>query len=252
MTPAFKDHFSTQSESYAQYRPTYPTGLFEYLSEIAAGHGAAWDCATGNGQAAIALTAHFENVIATDASQAQIDAAITHPKIDYRVASAESSGLGGDAVDLITVGQAFHWFDEVAFFKEARRVLKGDGVLAIWCYELCAVNAECDAIVATLYGEIVDQYWPPERTLIEQGYVGVEMPGLVLPVPDFQMTLSWHASDMIGYLRTWSACQRYEAERGKDPVSEIEAQLLAAWGKRMRRVVWPLTIKASRANTLLE
>ena len=252
MTVGFKDHFSARSDSYAQYRPTYPPDLFQFLASVVEGHSVAWDCATGSGQAALALADYFKEVIASDASESQIAAAIPHPRVNYRVARAEQSGLADNCVDLLTVGQAFHWFDEAAFFSEAQRVLTPSGVLAIWCYELCHVATECDAIVDTLYREIVGEYWPPERVTIDQGYSRVTLPGEAVAVPTFDMLLDWEVSDMLGYLRTWSASKRFEVEKGSDPVALIEVQLAAAWGDRARRVTWPLHIKASRANTLVE
>ncbi len=59
----FKDHFSGHAANYAKFRPNYPRQLFEYLVSIAPGRGRAWDCATGNGQAAVGLSAFFECVI---------------------------------------------------------------------------------------------------------------------------------------------------------------------------------------------
>jgi len=252
VTVGFRDHFSARSGSYAQYRPTYPHELFQFLASVVDSHSVAWDCATGSGQAAIALADYFKEVIASDASQSQVAAAISHPQVDYCVACAERSGLADNCVDLLTVGQAFHWFDEAAFFSEAQRVLTPSGVLAIWCYELCHVATECDAIVDTLYREIVGEYWPPERSAIEQGYSRAILPGETVAVPTFEMSLDWRASDMLGYLRTWSACKHFESEKGSDPVALIEADLAAAWGDGMRRVTWPLQIKVSRANTLVE
>jgi SAM-dependent methyltransferase len=249
---AFKDHFSRQSGGYARHRPTYPDALFRFLASTVSSHDAAWDCATGNGQAAIALAEHFSDVIATDASQQQIDAASRHPKVNYRVATAEVSGLADHSVDLVTVAQAFHWFDHDRFFAEAKRVLRPAGVLAIWCYELCAVTSECDAVIDTLYRDIVGNYWPPERAMIEDGYAGVQMPGTPIALPALDMNLEWRAPDMLGYLRTWSACKRFEADRGRDPVDDIETGLMAAWGPVARRVSWPLKIKVCRPNTLLE
>ena len=252
MTVGFKDHFSLRSDGYARYRPTYPDELFRFLASTAVNHDVAWDCATGSGQAAVTLTDYFSTVVASDASRSQIDAATTHPNVEYRVAGAEQSGLADNSVDLVTVGQAFHWFDQDDFFAEASRVLKPAGVLAIWCYELCHVTIKCDAIVDTLYRDIVGEFWPPERLMIEQGYSNVKLPGEAVAVPDFEMSLAWRAADMLGYLRTWSACKRYEAEKGSDPVREIAAQLVAAWGDEERQVSWPLCLKASRAKTLLE
>ena len=252
MTAGFKDHFSTQSVGYAQYRPTYPDALFQFLASVSSQHLLAWDCATGSGQAAVALADFFDEVIASDASESQIAAAAKHSQVEYHVASAEQSGLTDNSVDLLTVGQAFHWFDEALFLAEAQRVLKPSGVLAIWCYELCHVTKECDAIVDTLYREIVGEYWPPERVRIEQGYSSVKLPGEVIAVPEFKMALGWRVADMLGYLRTWSASKRYESEKGSDPVLSVEAELRKSWGEGERRVTWPLYLKVSRANTLLE
>ena len=244
----FKDHFSTRSADYARHRPGYPDSLFDFLSSLTGGHDAAWDCATGSGQAALALAERYESVIATDASAAQIDSALPHDAVHYRVAHAEASGLKSASVDLVTVGQALHWFDIPAFFAEASRVLVTGGVLAIWCYELCQVSDECDRAVDRLYRDITGPFWPPERELIESRYAGIEAPGQPIVSPDFEMILSWHATDMLGYLRTWSACKRYEQEHGDDPVTMIENELLTAWGSQPRVVRWPLTLLASRMH----
>ena len=241
----FKDHFSAQSAGYARHRPTYPTALFEYLAGLG-GRQLVWDCATGNGQAAIALAGYFDRVIATDASAAQIDAAIEHPGVSYRVATAEASGLEADSVNLVTVGQALHWFDTACFFAESSRVLAAGGCVAAWCYELCTVSPGCDSVVERLYTDITGPFWPPERRLIEERYAGIDFPGTAIEAPAFAMSVRWAADDMLGYLRTWSACQRYRRRRGDDPVGLIEDELRAAWGPDSRTVRWPLTVRISR------
>ena len=242
----FQDHFSARSAHYARYRPHYPAELFDFLAGQTNEHSLAWDCATGSGQAAIALRAYFERVVATDASKAQIDAAVAHPGVTYKVVAAEDSQQDSASVDLITVGQALHWFDIDRFFGEAERVLVNGGVLAAWCYELCRVSDACDAVVEELYWKIVGEFWPPERRLIEERYAGISLPGQALESREFHMSVSWSVADMLGYLRTWSACARYRQERGDDPVSRIETNLRAAWGEGHRAVRWPLTLLASR------
>jgi SAM-dependent methyltransferase len=245
---SFKDHFSGQSAHYARHRPQYPDELFQFLAGLTSNHTQAWDCATGNGQAAIALSEHFESVVATDASDAQVDAAIAHPGVTYRVAVAEDSHLDTASIDLITVGQALHWFDHARFFSEAQRVLVNEGVLAAWCYSLCTVSDACDAVVGHLYANILRDLWPPERHLVEAGYADITLPGQPLESPEFRIQVSWTVADMLGYLRTWSACARYQQVYRKDPVSQIEEALRAAWGDGPRTVRWPLTLLASRLN----
>ena len=242
----FKDHFSDRPAEYARYRPGYPDALFEFLAACCKRRSLAWDCATGNGQAAVSLSAHFDAVIATDASATQIDSALRAPSVAYRVAPAEASGIRRDSVDLVTVGQALHWFDLPRFFAELRRVLVDDGILAVWSYGLCEVSDDCDALVLELYEDITGDYWPPERRLVEHAYADIAIPGQAVDTPSFEMRLDWPVRDMLGYLRTWSAVKRYEAAEGKDPVAHIEDRLIAAWGSGSRSVVWPLKVLVSR------
>ena len=243
--PGFKDHFSAQSAAYARHRPHYPRELFEYLAGLA-GRRLAWDCATGNGQAAVALAEHFDHVIATDASEAQINAAIAHPDVSYRVAKAEDSGLRDGSVDLVTVAQALHWFDTGRFFAEASRVLVPGGCVAAWCYQLCTISPECDAVVGRLYTDIVGPYWLPERRLLDERYAGIEFPGSAIEAPAFEMSTQWTADDMLGYLRTWSARQRYQQQHGEDPIALIEDDLRRAWGAAPQIARWPLTVRVAR------
>src|SRR5207248_8441612 len=91
----FKDHFSGHAVEYAKFRPRYPDKMFEYLASISPRPERAWDCATGNGQAAVGLARHFDNVTATDASAQQIESAEPNDRISYRVAPAEASGIDG-------------------------------------------------------------------------------------------------------------------------------------------------------------
>ena len=140
----FKDHFSKQAADYANFRPRYPRELFEYLGSVAPSRALAWDCATGNGQAAVELAEVFDRVIATDASEKQIANAEPQDRVEYRIASAEESGLESDTIDLIMVAQALHWFDLPRFYEEVPRVLKSNGVFAASAYKFFHITPEID------------------------------------------------------------------------------------------------------------
>ena len=241
----FQDHFSGHAAAYASARPRYPQDLYRFLAACCGEQQLAWDCATGNGQAATALAAHFERVIATDASAQQIGSASPAERIEYRVAPAENSGIDAASVDLVTVAQALHWFDIDAFFAEVERVSKRGGVLAVWCYGVCNVEPAVDHIVQNLYSEL-DAWWPPERAIVESGYSGISLPFSRIECPVFAMQVEWGAGDMLAYLETWSATQRCRADTGADPVGELSAGLRKAWGDASRRVHWPLYLQASR------
>ncbi len=244
----FKDHFSVRSSDYARYRPRYPTALFDWLAAQPPSHSLAWDVATGSGQAATELAAHFERVIATEASAAQLASAEAMANIDYRHEPAERSTLSAASADLVTVAQALHWFDHPAFFAEAERVLKPSGVLAVWCYEIFETTSAIDAAVARLYHDVIGPYWPPERRWIETGYADLALPFPCIAAPAFEMALEWNLDDMLGYLGTWSAVQRYRADKGDDPIALVYGDIAAAWGApaAVRQVRWPLKLHVGR------
>lgn len=129
-----RDYFSAQAAHYATYRPAYPASLFARLAVLAPDRSLAWDCATGSGQAAVSLADQFAHVIATDMSAAQIQHAVLHPRVEYRVANAEASGLASASISLVNVAQALHWLNLDAFYAEVRRVLVPNGVLSVSSY----------------------------------------------------------------------------------------------------------------------
>lgn len=245
---AFKDHFSAQSVSYARFRPRYPAALFDWLADVSPSRDLAWDVAAGSGQASVELAARFAQVVATEASAEQLAHAEARPNLTYRHERAERSSLGEASADLVTVAQALHWFDHPAFFAEAARVLKPGGVLAVWCYEVFEATPAIDAVVSRFYHDVVGPYWPPERRWIETGYADLVLPLPRVEAPAFEMALSWTLDELVGYLGTWSAAQRYRADRGSDPIPAVRAELAAAWGDPAteRRVRWPLKVHACR------
>jgi SAM-dependent methyltransferase len=244
----FKDHFSGHAQQYAQFRPHYPEALFGWLASVAPARELAWDCATGNGQAAVALAAHFQRVIATDASAQQIESAEAHPLLEYRVAPAESSGLASDSVDVVTVAQALHWFDIPAFFAEVQRVLRPAGVVAVWSYSFLSVSPAVDDLVNHFYSVTTGPFWPPERELVESGYRGIAFPFEELTPPPFAMATEWNLQQLLGYLRTWSATQKFIAARRFDPVDSLGQELQRVWGdaEQTHIVQWPLTLRVGR------
>jgi SAM-dependent methyltransferase len=248
---AFKDHFSGLSSGYAEYRPRYPGELFDFLAGRCVERRLAWDCACGTGQASVSLAGRFEQVLATDASAKQIEAAEPHERVSYRVAEAEHSGLGPESVDLITVAQALHWFDLDAFYREAHRVLRPGGVIAAWCYGLLSIDQpEVDLAMRRFY-RMLDPWWPPERALVDAGYRTMPFPFDELPVPSFEMRAGWSLPQLVGYTRTWSAVARYRSDRGEDPVARLEEEVRPAWGgaETVRAVTWPLALRVGRRES---
>jgi len=244
----FKDHFSGHASAYADARPRYPDALFTWLATLTASHAIAWDCGTGNGQAALGLAAHYVQVIATDPSRQQIESAFPHKRVHYRVAIAEYPGLEPHSADLVTVAQALHWFERSKFYARVKEVLQPGGALAVWCYSLCSIDPAIDACVNAFYCGETDSYWPPERALIDEGYRTLEFPFEEIPVPALSMQMSWTLEQFLAYLRTWSAVQKFISKNGRDPVTALNTRLEKFWGGSgvIKTVSWPLHIRVGR------
>lgn len=244
----FKDHFSQHAAAYAAHRPTYPAALTAFLAGLAPDRGLALDCACGTGQLSTLLADHLSEVVAIDASAAQIANATPHPRVVYRTAPAERSGLPEASADLITVAQAAHWLDLDAFYAEARRVARPGAVMALISYGILHVEGAPDAVVQRFYRDVVGPFWPPERRHVEDGYRSLPFPFREIAAPDLSITVAWSLADLLGYVETWSALRGLEKAVGRGPVDAFHEALAAAWGVagERRTVRWPLSLRLAR------
>lgn len=244
----FLDHFSEQASTYAAARPRYPDALFERVVTVCPSRSLAWDCATGNGQAARDLARFFVRVIATDASAEQIAHAVPVTNVEYRVAPAEASGIAPRSVDLITVAQALHWLDHVRFYAEVRRVAVPDGLIAAWSYGSCHVDTATEPLLREFEQETIGAYWPPNRRWVDEGYRTIPFPFPEIAMPSFDLRVKWTLGQLGEYLRSWSAVGRFRRERGQDPVTPFLQRLQHHWGDpdRPRDVRWPLSLRVGR------
>ena len=247
MTPA--DHFSSQATGYARYRPGYPAALFAGLGDLCPRHELAWDCGTGNGQAAAGLARHFRRVIATDPSGGQLGNAKAAANIDYRLAAEADVHIAGGSVDLVCAAQAAHWFDLDRFYSEVRRVATLPGIVALWTYRLPRVVPAVDALIDEFHGPVVGVYWPTERRHVDSGYRDLPFPFEEIMLPAMDHAVQWTAGHLLEYLGTWSAVKYFRQATGTDPVARLRDPLLAAWGgERERTVHWPLAIRIGRVH----
>jgi ubiquinone/menaquinone biosynthesis C-methylase UbiE len=246
------DHFSRVAVAYASFRPHYPDELFTTLAQVAPGRRRVWDCATGSGQAAVALARSFDHVVASDVSAAQVRQATAHPRVTYHVATAEAPGLAAASFQLVTVAQALHWFDLDRFYSEAMRVLVPGGLLAVWTYANLQVDrGPIDAVLGEFYIDVIGPYWPEERRLVETGYRTLPFPFDEISIDSPPMVASWTRSRLLGYVRTWSAVQRYVEATGADPVPALGQRIAPHWGdpESPRQIEWPLTVRAGRTRS---
>ncbi|MEM7549155.1 MAG: class I SAM-dependent methyltransferase [Bacteroidota bacterium] len=242
------DLFSKQSDFYSKFRPDYPLELYELVYREVKRYNCAWDCATGNGQVAKVLANQFNTVKASDISEAQLVKAYPKNNIQYSICPSESTSFPRRSFDLIAVGQALHWFNFKPFFEEVKRVSREKAVFAAWTYNLSTIEPDIDAIVSDLYTNILDKYWAPERKHIECFYKSIPIPFDDLRSYKLIQIKEWDIEHYLGYLRSWSAVQKYIDEKAKNPVEIIEFDLRMKWGSGLREVKFPLSLKTAKIN----
>lgn len=243
-----KDLFSSTADAYAKYRPTYPQELFDYILPFVKRRDNAWDCATGNGQAAIVLANYFQRVEATDISEAQLKNAVHKENIRYGISPAERTSFPDNHFDLITVATAYHWLDWEAFRKEATRVGKQGAVVAAWAYNIIRCEDEkVNSIIQHFYYDVIYSYWDKERHYVEESYQNVQFNFAPLPAKGFFIERKWSKEELLGYVSSWSSVQNYQKQKSESPLPLLEHDLKNAWnGSETKTFRFPLFLKIGR------
>lgn len=238
-----KDYFSSHAQLYAAFRPTYPEELYQFIFDHVKEKSIAWDCATGNGQVAGFLSKHFKDVYATDISQQQLDNAIQADNIHYSLSPAEITTFPDNNVDLITVGQALHWFDLDKFYREVKRVSKPNGVLAVWGYSFLSISSTIDPLILDFYENTVGPYWDNARKLVEDSYRSIPFPFKEIQTPAFYNKFRWNLEQLEGYLTTWSSTQKYIRENNFNPVIPLLEKIKPLWEIEFQEITFPVFMR---------
>jgi ubiquinone/menaquinone biosynthesis C-methylase UbiE len=252
----FEDHYSVLADAYARSRPTYPEELFTWLASILRRRELAWDVGTGSGQVAAALTAIIDRVVATDASADQLARAPRVDGVEYRQEPAHHVSLPDHAVDLITAGAAAHWFDLDLFYREVQRVARDRAVIALFSYGPRDFADACTQLLGTpvvqhLNDDLLGPLWPQRIERVHDRYASLAFPFEEIVAPAFFMRATWNLQELVAFLETWSAAQRYLEQFGKRATDEIADELAAAWGDPAARqeIRFPLFVRAGRITT---
>ena len=209
-----------------------------------------WDCATGNGQAAIELCKYFDKVIASDASENQIKNKFERKNILYKVFPAEKANIPNNLIDLITVAQGLHWFNFEKFYSEVRRVAKKGAIIAAWSYTMHRISTEIDKISDRLDfgGDILGDYWAKEIRYVKENYKTIPFPFEEVTTPQFSISTKWNLNQLINYLDTWSGIQKYRLEKDTEPLILIKNEIKPYWKDDLEKklVTWTINLKVGR------
>ena len=243
------DKFSAQSKLYKKFRPKYPKELYYEILKYVENKEVCWDCGTGNGQVACELSRYFKKVYATDISQQQIEKAEKRENITYRLERAEKTSFDDNTFDLITVGQAIHWFDLNPFNQEVKRVSKNRGIIGVWGYGLLRITKDVDEIIDEFYYKIIGNYWNAERKHVDHKYEAIPFDFNEKNLKkSFSIKTNWDLNHLEGYLNSWSSVQNYQFEhKGENPVNELMDKIKSKWKVAdVKSVNFPLFVRIGR------
>ena len=145
---AAAEGFSRSAEAYERGRPRYPAEALELLLARLPAGAAVLDLAAGTGALTRPLLEAGLEVVAVE-PVAEMRAALP-PSVRALEGTAEAIPLGAGEVDAVVVGQAFHWFDGDAALPEIHRVMRPEGLLALFWNRRVAddpVNVAIDQVV---------------------------------------------------------------------------------------------------------
>ncbi|MDZ8050044.1 MAG: class I SAM-dependent methyltransferase [Aulosira sp. ZfuVER01] len=133
-----KIDFGITATDYAKHRAGFPSSLFDRLSKYGIGlpEQNIVDLGTGTGTLARGFATRGAKVIGIDPSVSLVEQAkqldqAAQVQVEYRIATAENTGLPDASVDVVTTGQCWHWFDRPRAVQEVKRILRADGYIAI-------------------------------------------------------------------------------------------------------------------------
>lgn len=240
--------FGKQANVYVKGRPGYPPALYQWIAQNSPAQTLVWDIGTGSGQAARALTAHFQSVYATDISSEQIAAAAAHPKISYHVAPAQSSGLTDGVIDCMTVATALHWFADAPFWEEIRRVATKRAFFCAWTYQLPICDPEIYAQFLSPLYELIDPYWANGNRICMAGYTAdnLNCPLATIDAPPFDAGGLWTAQQLVNFAESWSSHFRAREDGLSEKLKTLSAKFLRDRGEQAIEFRLPISVLAAR------
>ncbi len=244
-----KDNFSEQALNYASFRPVYPSSLLDEICQHVSHFNICLDCGTGNGQLAQLLSARFKKVVACDISQNQLKNAVQKSNITYVLGEAEALTLPSQTIDLITVGQAIHWFNFECFYAKVRQLLKPNGILALTGYGLMKTSNPIQEIIYRFYYETIGKYWDSERAYIDQHYQTIPFPLSEINSKPVSWHTDWNIDQLVGYIGTWSAVQHYIRAKGVNPIDSLRTELTKHWTEQNKiEIEFPMLLRIGKLN----
>ncbi|NXM68745.1 TMT1 methyltransferase, partial [Serilophus lunatus] len=206
------------------------------------------DVGCGSGQGTLFLAEHFQKVVGTDISEAQIQEArdsTSVPNISYLVCPAEELPFQDGSVGVLTSFTAAHWFDIGRFMSEAQRVLRPGGCVAISTYtvDMSLRYGHCSQQLTRIFRECWDQILKYSHNRLKFVLENYKEIFEALPFPDKKRITDIYdkipmtVEGVLGYMESASPYQTFmknDPEGAKSLLKETEKRMLETMGVSSR------------------
>ena len=240
--------FESGADDYAKHRPTYPLELASDLASHCPNTSLAIEVGCGTGQFTNSLAKCFNQVIATDLSEAQIKSAPKQSNITYQSEPAEKISAQDKSASLIVAAQAAHWFELDKFYAEAKRVGLKDALVALLSYGVLTIEGDADARFQQFYWQEIHPFWAPDRKHVETGYQEFAFPFQEFELAKHNIICEWDLNLLLSYIKTWSAMKAAEKQGATHLYEEFYKDMLTIWGNpdEKKTITWPISARVGR------
>ena len=235
---------SKHAEKYSKFRPRYPLEVkqrvLSYMEtngfNSKSGSSLMLDVGCGTGIVTQLFAPTFTAAWGIDISYEQTKQAVIngHDNEFHLLSPAETTCFKDKTFDLITVGQAWHWFDHDKFNDEVSRILTPNGFLAVFGYARPIISQfeDTKAILHKFHYETLGSFWSERRKLVDNHYKDMKLPFKARQRFDgIELQREVPLSGIIDYLSTQSAFQSMnEAFPGNTVLEELRRDLSVAIG----------------------
>jgi ubiquinone/menaquinone biosynthesis C-methylase UbiE len=198
--------YPTAAKRYANGRPFFHPLAIQKIKEVCCENGRidrALDVGCGTGQSTKVLLEVAEEIVGLDSSAEMLSHAIHHDRIRYVEGRAEQIPFANEEFGLMTVGLAFHWFDQRKFLLEAQRLLRPGGRLVIYNDVFTGRMKGNDAYEKWYLHEYLAQYPSPPRNIQPLAELNASEYGFASSVfEEFRHEVEFSTEQLISYLVT--------------------------------------------------
>lgn len=124
------------------------------------------------------------------------------------------------------------------FYNEAKRILKHNGIIAVWCYNQAKINKKTDDVVAKIYEKVrCGENFSIEKQYVHENYSNLPFPFKRIDSPKFSIAVKWGFDEWIGYMKTWPSILSYKKRFDVDLVDNFYLALRHSWGSDSKKKI---------------